>query len=58
MCADQESAVVAVYTSREGVLSSLSCLRDREAPGDGEESPEEEGPVSRSPGDAPAPTGS
>lgn len=50
--------MVAVYTSREGVLSSLSCLRDREAPGDGEESPEEEGPVSRSPGDAPAPTGS
>lgn len=42
----------------ENVLISLSCLPGRETQGDGEESPEEEGPVSRSPGDAAAPTGS
>lgn len=42
----------------ENVLISLSCLPGRETQGDGEESPEEEGPVSRSPSGAAAPTGS
>lgn len=42
----------------ENVLSSLYCFPDRETQGDGEESPEEESPVSRSSSDAPAQTGS